>query len=137
MEITDLPRLNALLNLTSALLVAAGIYFVRHQKIAAHRASMIGALAVSSLFLISYLVYHYQVGSVPFEQEGWVRVLYFSILVSHTVLAAIILPLVVRTVYLAVRGRIKQHRRIARWTFPLWIYVSVTGVVVYLMLYRL
>ena len=137
MDFTDLPALNAALNSTSAVLVGFGIYFIRARNIAAHRACMFAAVGVSALFLVSYLVYHYQVGSVRFEREGWIRTLYLSILLTHTVLAAVILPMVLRTVYLAVRGRLDKHRRIARWTFPIWIYVSVTGVVVYLMLYRL
>ena len=137
MEVRDLPALNALLNLTSACLVLTGIYFVRRKEIHRHRAAMVAALTTSSLFLISYLYYHSVVGSVAYQGEGGVRTLYFAILLSHTVLAAVIVPMVLRTVYLAVRHRIEAHRRLARWTFPIWIYVSVTGVVVYLMLYRL
>ena len=137
MEITDLPALNALLNLTSAVLVVAGVYSIRRGRIATHRTLMVGALAVSSLFLTSYLVYHYFVGSVRFGGSGWTRTIYLSILLSHTVLAAVILPLVIRTVYLAARERFDEHRRIARWTYPVWIYVSVTGVIVYWMLYRM
>ncbi len=137
MDVTDLPALNATLNLTSAILVATGIYFIRNGRKAAHRACMLTALAVSALFLVSYLVYHYNVGSVPFEREGPIRTVYLAILLSHTVLAVAIVPMVLRTAYLAWRERFAEHTRIARWTFPIWIYVSVTGVVVYLMLYRM
>ncbi len=136
-SVTDLPALNATLNFTSGLLIGIGVYFIRQKKIQAHRACMLSALSVSALFLISYLFYHYQVGSVRFAQEGWIRTLYLSILLTHTVLAAVIVPMVLRTVYLAVRERFDKHMGIARWTFPIWIYVSVTGVVVYLMLYQL
>ena len=137
LSVTDLPPLNALLNLTSGILVVCGVYFIRRRRIQAHKACMIAAFGVSALFLTSYLVYHYNVGSVRFEREGWIRTMYLSILISHTVLAAVIVPMVLRTVYLAWRSRFDQHVRIARWTFPIWIYVSVTGVVVYLMLYQL
>ena len=137
LNVTDLPSLNALLNLTNGILVAFGVYFIRQRKIKAHKACMIAALVVSTLFLSSYLVYHYQVGSVRFEHEGWIRTIYLSVLVSHTALAIVIVPMVLRTVYLAWRERLAQHVWIARWTFPIWIYVSVTGVAVYLMLYRM
>ena len=99
-------------------------------------ACMISALVTSSLFLISYLVYHFQVGSVPFKGEGWIRAAYFAILISHTFLAALIVPLVSITLVRAAKGNFDRHRRIARWTLPLWLYVSVTGVIVYVMLYR-
>ena len=137
LNVTDLPSLNALLNLTNGILVAFGVYFIRQRRIKAHKACMIAALVVSTLFLSSYLVYHYQVGSVRFEHEGWIRTIYMSILVSHTALAIVIVPMVLRTVYLAWHERLAQHVWIARWTFPIWIYVSVTGVAVYLMLYRM
>ena len=137
LSVTDLPALNALLNLTSGILVAFGVYFISRRRIQAHKACMIAALGVSALFLTSYLVYHYNVGSVRFEREGWIRTIYLSILISHTVLAVVIVPMALRTAYLAWRERFNQHVRIARWTFPIWIYVSVTGVVVYLMLYQL
>jgi len=137
LNVTDLPSLNALLNLTNGILVAFGVYFIRQRRIKAHKACMIAALVVSTLFLSSYLVYHYQVGSIRFEHEGWIRTIYMSILVSHTALAIVIVPMVLRTVYLAWHERLAQHVWIARWTFPIWIYVSVTGVAVYLMLYRM
>ncbi len=136
-SVTDLPALNATLNFTSGILIAIGVYFIRQKKIRAHRACMLSALSVSTLFLISYLVYHYHVGSVRFAQEGWIRTLYLSILFSHIVLAVVIVPMVLRTVYLAFKERFDKHMGIARWTFPIWMYVSVTGVVVYVMLYQL
>ena len=136
-SISDLPTLNAGLNLTSAVLIGAGYYFIRRRKIQAHKACMVAALGVSTLFLISYLMYHYNAGSVPFQQHGWMRFVYFLILITHVVLAVVILPLVLRTAFLAFRGRFGPHVRIARWTFPIWMYVSVTGVIVYVMLYLL
>jgi putative membrane protein len=137
MSVTELPAINAALNLTAAILITSGFYFIRTKNIRAHKVCMISALALSSLFLSSYLIYHYNVGSVRFTKQGWLRGVYFPLLISHTVLAAIILPLVLRTAYLAFRRRFFQHVRIARWTFPTWMYVSLTGVLVYLMLYRL
>ena len=137
MTVRDLPTLNAVLNATSALLLLWGWLLIRRGRREAHRRVMIAALCSSSLFLVSYLVYHAQVGSVRFTGQGPVRTLYFAILISHTVLAVAIVPLVLVTVTRALRGRFDQHRRIARVTLPLWAYVSVTGVVVYWMLYRL
>ena len=133
--LSSLPALNAALNSASALLLAAGYLFIRSGNVAAHRRCMLAALATSTLFLTSYLFYHYHVGSVPFAGQGWTRRLYFTILISHTTLAAAIVPLVLITLYRALRNRFDQHRRIARWTLPLWFYVSVTGVIVYGMLY--
>ncbi len=98
---------------------------------------MLSAFTTSTLFLISYLAYHYQVGSVPFKGQGWIRVVYFTVLISHTILAVVIVPLVLVTLTRALKGRFEKHRRIARWTLPLWLYVSITGVLVYWMLYRL
>lgn len=137
MTVRDLPTLNAILNATSAVLLAAGYVLIRQGRQAAHRKVMIAALGSSALFLVSYLVYHAQVGSVRFTGQGLIRTVYFTILVSHTVLAAAIVPLVLVTVSRALRGRFEAHRRIARITLPLWGYVSVTGVVIYWMLYRL
>ena len=137
MDYTNLPALNAVLNSASAVLVLAGVYFIKQRNVTAHKTCMFAALGVSALFLTSYLIYHYQVGSVRFEHEGPIRTVYLGILLTHTVLAAAIVPLVLRTVYLALKNRLDSHRRIARWTFPIWIYVSVTGVVVYLMLYQM
>lgn len=137
LSVYDLPALNAALNSASALLLAGGYLFIRRRNVPAHRACMLAAFGVSVLFLISYLTYHYQVGSVPFGGRGWVRPVYFAILLTHTVLAAAIVPLALITLYRALKERFDRHRRIARWTLPLWLYVSVTGVVVYLMLYRI
>jgi len=136
-SVSQLPSLNAALNSLSAVFLCAGFIFVRRSKIGAHRTCMITAVVCSTLFLISYLVYHYHVGSVPFRGQGPIRTVYFSILLTHTILAAVIVPLVLITLVRALRTRYDAHRRIARWTFPLWLYVSVTGVIVYLMLYRL
>jgi putative membrane protein len=134
--ISDLATVNAALNATSAILIGGGVYFIKRKNIAAHKACMIAALATSTLFLTSYLVYHYNVGSVRFTKPGWIRGFYFPLLISHTVLAAVVLPLVLRTAFLAFKGRFANHMRIAKWTFPTWMYVSVTGVIVYLMLYH-
>lgn len=137
MNYTALPHLNATLNATSGLLLVAGYLLIRRHKISAHLACMIAALVSSVLFLISYLIYHYYHVTTRFTGQGWVRPVYFIILFSHTVLAVVILPLVTVTLWRAVRGEFKRHMRLARWTFPLWLYVSVTGVVIYLMLYQL
>lgn len=131
------PAINATLNGTSAVLLLVGRGFIVRGRMAAHRAVMIAALVSSSLFLISYLYYHYHVGSVRFQGEGWSRPVYFTILVTHTVLAATIVPMVIITLNRALGGRFDRHRAIARWTFPLWLYVSVTGVIIYVMLYHL
>lgn len=136
-SVTSLPHLNALLNTVSAVLLLTGYRFIRKRNVAAHRRCMLAALGSSGLFLISYLVYHFSVGSVPFQGQGWIRTVYFAVLVSHTVLATAIVPLVVLTVVRALRERFDRHRAIARWTLPLWIYVSATGVVVYWMLYQM
>ena len=133
--VSSLPGLNAALNSASALLLFAGYLFIRSRKVVAHNFCMLSAFTASSLFLISYLTYHYQVGSVPFKGQGWFRVVYFSVLISHTVLAAAIVPLVLVTLTRALRGSFDRHKRIARWTLPLWLYVSVTGVLIYWMLY--
>lgn len=135
--VTSLPHLNALLNSVSALLLLAGYLFIRRRRMDAHRRCMLAALGSSALFLVSYLIYHFSVGSVRFQGQGWPRTVYFAVLVSHTVLATAIVPLVLVTVTRALRRRFDRHRAIARWTLPLWLYVSVTGVVVYWMLYRM
>ncbi len=131
-----LPSLNATLNLTAAILIGTGFYFIKRKNIHAHKLCMVAALMVSALFLTSYLFYHYHVGSVRFTKQGWIRSVYFPLLISHTLLAAIVLPMVLRTAFLSFKGRFASHVRIARWTFPVWMYVSVTGVVVYLLLYH-
>ncbi|MFL6283774.1 MAG: DUF420 domain-containing protein [Pyrinomonadaceae bacterium] len=131
-----LPHLNAALNAASGLLLLAGLYFIWRGRVSAHRACMLSALVVSGLFLISYVTYHLQYGSVKFAGQGFVRPLYFFILITHVILAAAIVPLVFVTARRALRADFARHRKIARWTYPLWLYVSVTGVVVYLMLYH-
>jgi uncharacterized membrane protein YozB (DUF420 family) len=137
MSISDLPTLNAILNSISATFLAAGYVFIRQKNIGAHRSCMLSAFVTSTLFLISYLVYHYHHGTTAFQGRGIARAVYFTVLSTHTVLAAAIVPLILVTFNRALRERFDRHRRIARWTLPLWFYVSVTGVVVYLMLYRL
>ena len=136
MSVSDLPTLNAALNGTSALLMAAGYVAIRRRRVPLHRACMLAAVGTSLLFLVSYLAYHSLVGSVPYRGTGPARTLYFAILLTHTILAAAIVPLVFVTVARALRSRFEAHARLARWTLPIWLYVSVTGVVVYLMLYR-
>ena len=131
------PLLNACLNGTSALLIGSGFVAIRRRRIAVHKACMLVACATSVLFLVSYLLYHHQVGSTAFTGQGAIRVVYFTVLISHTILAVVIVPLVIMTVYRAWREQWPRHRRLARWTLPLWLYVSVTGVVIYLMLYQL
>jgi putative membrane protein len=135
--ISYLPHLNACLNGTSALLLIAGYSFIRSGKIAAHRTCQVTALAVSIIFLASYLTYHFNHGSTRFTGQGLVRPFYFTILISHTILAVVIVPLVIITFYRAFRQDFVRHRKIARITLPLWMYVSITGVVVYLMLYQI
>jgi len=137
LAVSDLPALNAILNLTAAILLGTGYFFIRRKNIRAHKTCMIGALIASAIFLTSYLIYHYHVGNVLFTKQGWIRPVYFFILITHVALAAVILPLVLRTAYLALTSQFGKHTRIARWTLPLWMYVSVTGVIVYLMLYRM
>jgi uncharacterized membrane protein YozB (DUF420 family) len=130
------PAINATLNGSSAVLLLIGRNLIMRGRMTAHRAVMITALVSSSLFLTSYLYYHYHVGSVRFQGQGLSRSVYFTILISHTTLAVAILPLVIITLSRALRERFDRHRAIARWTWPLWMYVSVTGVIVYFMLYR-
>jgi uncharacterized membrane protein YozB (DUF420 family) len=129
--------LNATLNGTSAVLLAGGYVAIRAGKVAVHKAFMISAFAVSSVFLASYLIYHYRVGHVAFHGQGWVRPVYFVLLTSHTLLAIVIVPLILITLRRAWLERFDKHRAIARWTLPLWFYVCVTGVIVYLMVYQI
>ena len=136
-SIASLPLLNATLNAVATVLLVFGYLCIKRGKIAAHRAAMIAAFATSVLFLISYLIYHAHAGSRPFPGRGPIRGVYFTILISHIVLAATIPPLAGLTLWRALRGRFDRHVPIARWTLPLWLYVSVTGIVVYVMLYRL
>ena len=148
--VDDLPTVNATLNAASAVLLLTGFVCIRFRRVAAvsgngatarwpvaaHRAAMVGAFLCSTLFLVSYLMYHAQVGSVRFPGQGWIRFAYLGVLLTHTVLAVLIVPMALRTLYLAVRGQYVQHRMIARWTLPVWLYVSVTGVLIYWLLYR-
>ncbi len=131
------PVIDASLNGTSAVLLLVGRGFIKRGNMAAHRAVMLAALVSSSVFLACYLYYHWHVGSVHFQGQGWSRPVYFSILISHTILAAAIVPMIIITLSRALRERFDRHRAIARWTYPLWMYVSVTGVIVYFMLYHL
>ena len=130
------PAINATLNGTSAVLLYVGHGFIKRGKMAAHKNLMIAAVVTSSLFLVSYLYYHYHVGSIRFQGQGWVRPVYFSILISHTILAAAIVPLVFISLTRGLQQKFDKHRVVARWAYPLWMYVSVTGVVVYFMLYH-
>ena len=136
MGLSDLPLLNATLNATSALFLVAGYILIRRGRPDLHKRCMLGALATSALFLTSYVIYHANIGSRPFQGQGMVRVVYFAILITHVILAAAILPLALTTTARGLAAKYDRHVRIARWTLPIWLYVSVTGVVVYLMLYQ-
>jgi putative membrane protein len=136
MSIHDLPAVNASLNAISGVLLVIGYALMRAHRIDLHRRVMIAAFAASSLFLVCYVVYHAQVGSVRFTRQGFVRPLYFTILITHVTLAAAVLPLAIVTLSRGLSSRYPQHRRVARWTFPIWLYVSVTGVLVYVLLYQ-
>jgi uncharacterized membrane protein YozB (DUF420 family) len=135
--VADLPALNATLNATSAVLLSVGWWLIRRGRITQHKRVMIAAFCTSCVFLVSYLTYHAQVGSVRFTKQGPIRLVYFTILLTHTMLAAAIVPMVLMSLSRGLKRQDVRHRAIARWTMPLWLYVSVTGVVVYLMLYRL
>lgn len=135
--LSTLPSFNAALNATSAVLLVAGYIFIRRKQVTAHKACMVSAFLVSTLFLTSYLYYHYHHGATTFLGRGGIRIIYFSILISHIILAALILPLALTTIYRGWREQFTRHVRLARWTLPLWLYVSVTGVVIYWMLYHL
>jgi putative membrane protein len=137
MQIADLPALNASLNALATTLLIAGYICIRRGRRDLHKRCMLGALATSAAFLVSYVTYHYYAGSRPFPGQGLVRIVYFSILIPHVLLAATILPLALVTTALGLRSQFDRHVRIARWTFPIWLFVSVTGVVIYLMLYQL
>lgn len=136
-QVTDLPAVNALLNTGSTVLLLAGFFFIKQGHVRLHKRFMIAALFTSSLFLLSYVVYHYNVGSVRFTGVGAIRVVYFAVLVTHMSLAFAIVPLALVTLVRALRKRFKRHKAIARWTLPIWLYVSVTGIVIYLMLYQI
>lgn len=137
MSISQLPALNAILNSTSAVLLITGYCMIRRKKVSLHKLCMISAFVTSFLFFVSYLIYHYHHGATRFPGTGLIRGLYFTILISHTILAAFVPFLAVFTLYRALRQNFERHKRIARWTLPIWLYVSVTGVVIYWMLYRL
>ena len=134
--ITSLPSVNATLNATSAVLLIAGYYHIRQGHQQAHRACMLIAFVVSVLFLVSYLIYHFHAGTTRFTGQGWIRPVYFALLLSHTILAALVPFLAVLTLSRALRQQFDRHRAIARWTLPIWLYVSVTGVVIYWLLYH-
>ena len=136
MTVHDLPAVNATLNALSGVLLLVGYVLIRRRRIEQHRRCMIAAFIASSLFLLCYVVYHAQVGSVRFTRQGFVRPLYFTILITHVTLAASVLPLAILTLSRGLKGRYVKHRAIARWTLPIWLYVSVTGVLVYVLLYQ-
>jgi putative membrane protein len=136
MTVHDLPAVNATLNAISAVLLTIAFVLIRQRRIEAHRRTMIAAFVTSSLFLVCYIVYHAQVGSVRFTRQGFVRPLYFGILITHVSLAAAVLPLAIITLSRGLKARYDRHRAIARWTLPIWLYVSVTGVLVYVLLYQ-
>lgn len=137
MTVTDLPALNATLNAISGVFLVVGYVFIRRNNWKAHRFCMLSAVVMSALFLTSYVIYHAQVGSVPFKGTGWIRTVYFGVLIPHIILAAGMVPPVLITVSRGLSGKYDKHRKIARWTLPIWLYVSVTGVIVYLMLYKM
>ena len=136
MNLTDLPLVNACLNSLSTLLLTAGFIFIKRGNKVAHRNCMVGALATSTLFLASYLYYHFHAGRTVFP-DNWFRPIYLVILLTHTVLAVVIVPLVIAAVVQAIRGKFESHKKIARWTWPMWMYVSVTGVLIYVLLYQI
>ncbi len=137
LTISDLPALNATLNGIAAILLATGYLFIKQGRRRQHQWCMLGALTTSALFLVSYVTYHLHAGSRPFPGQGPIRVVYFAILITHVILAAVIVPLALLTAVRGLRSQFDKHVRIARWTFPVWLYVSVTGVVIYLMLYEI
>ena len=136
MNLSDLPAVNASLNGLSTILLTAGYYFIRRKNQIAHRNCMVAAVGTSTLFLVSYLVYHSQAGRTVFREPEWFRPIYLTILLTHTVLAVVIVPLVLATLSRAIQGRFELHKKMARWTWPLWMYVSATGVFIYLLLYQ-
>jgi len=137
MTVTDLPALNATLNATSLVLLTAGWFLIKSGRRQAHKWCMIAALVMSAAFLTSYVIYHLQVGSVPFQKTGWIRTLYFLVLIPHIILAIAIVPMILITLSRALSNQFDRHKKIAKITLPLWIYVSVTGVIVYVMLYQM
>jgi putative membrane protein len=137
LSVTDLPALNATLNAISTVLLVTGWVLIKRGERQKHKACMVAALITSALFLTSYVIYHAQVGSVPFTGTGWIRTVYFSVLIPHVILAAAIVPPILITASRGLTAKYDKHRRIARWTLPIWLYVSVTGVIVYWMLYQM
>ena len=137
LTISDLPALNATLNGIAAILLVTGYLFIKQGRRRQHQWCMLGALTTSALFLVSYVTYHLHAGSRPFPGQGPIRVVYFAILITHVILAAVIVPLALLTAIRGLRSQFDKHVKIARWTFPVWVYVSVTGVVIYLMLYEI
>jgi len=133
----DLPALNAALNLLSAVLLVLGRRWIKRSNPSAHKKTMLAALVSSALFLISYLVYHYRVGSVPYPHYDWTRLVYFVVLIPHVILAAVMVPFILAAVWFALHAEFDTHKRLVRFVWPVWVYVSVSGLVVYLMLYRL
>lgn len=137
MNISDLSTLNALLNAVSATLLIAGYRYIKKGEQEKHKRFMVGALVVSALFLTSYLIYHYYVGSVPYPHHDWTRPVYFIILIPHVILAGIMTPFILVAVWFALKAQFERHRKLVKWVWPVWIYVSLSGVVIYLMLYHL
>ena len=137
MSFTDLPTLNAVLNLISSVLLTAGYVQIKKNDRLLHKRIMIAALITSGLFLTSYVIYHFKVGSVPYPYHDWTRIVYFIILIPHIILAAVMAPFIILAVWFAMHGRFEKHKSLVRWVWPVWIFVSVSGVVIYLMLYRL
>ena len=137
MTLSDLPAVNAALNTVSTIFLTCGYLFIRRQRQVAHRNCMIGAVISSALFLTCYLIYHYNAGRTVFRDPAWFRPIYLTILLTHTILAVVIVPLVLTTLYRAARRQFDRHKKIARWTWPIWMYVSITGVVIYFLLYHI
>jgi uncharacterized membrane protein YozB (DUF420 family) len=137
MSISDLPAVNATLNAIASVFLVIGWILIKQGRRDQHRIAMLAAFGTSTLFLIGYLIYHYNIGSRPYQGQGTIRVVYFVILISHIILAAFTLPLAIVTLWRGLQERWSQHRRIARWTLPIWLYTSVTGVIVYWMLYQM
>jgi len=137
MSLSDLPAVNAGLNTLSTIFLTAGYLFIRAQRQAAHRNCMIGAVVSSTLFLACYVIYHYNAGRTTFRDPAWFRPIYLTILLTHTILAVVIVPMVLVTLYHAARRQFERHKRISRWTWPIWMYVSVTGVLIYFLLYQI
>ena len=137
MTLSDLPAVNAALNTLSTIFLTCGYVFIRRQRQVAHRNCMIGAVISSAVFLTCYLIYHYNAGRTVFRDPAWFRPIYLTILLTHTILAVVIVPMVLKTLYHAARRQFDRHKKIARWTWPIWMYVSITGVVIYFLLYHI